>query len=155
MNEMMKPTILIVDDSKTTRAMIKRVIRMMDLQVENLLEAENGAEALNVLAGAVVDLVLADLNMPVMDGFQLVERMRGDARYRRIPVAVISAQPDQEKIEFLKHHGVAAYLSKPFTPEAIRNVVMPLLAEQKPAEAPAAEKAPDLLCLNPPNNSRP
>lgn len=131
------PTILIVDDSRTTRAVIKRVIGMLDHPIAEIYEAADGAAAIKRLERARVDVVLADLNMPVMDGFELISRMREIESWRRIPVVVISAQPDSRQIEMLKRNGVTAYLPKPFTAEGVRDVIGPLLeaARQETAAA--------------------
>ena len=137
MSDTRLPGILIVDDSKTTRAMIQRVIGMIDLPIGQVYEAADGAEGLKRLAESRIDLVLADLNMPVMDGFEMIDRMRGNENWRSIPVIVISAQPDPERIDLLKRNGVMGYLPKPFTAEAVRNIVGPLL---EAAEKPVAVK---------------
>jgi two-component system, chemotaxis family, chemotaxis protein CheY len=122
----MKMKILIVDDSATTRAIIKRIIRMTDLPVEELYEAVDGAAALSLLATTRVDVVLADLNMPVMNGVELIRRMRADATLRDIPVIVISAQPDAQRIAQLQRDGVRGYLAKPFTAERLRDLISPI-----------------------------
>ncbi len=132
------PTVLIVDDSATTRAMIKRVIEMTGLNVGTILQAENGRKGLDILETTPVDLVLADLNMPVMDGMEMIARMHGSATLSSIHVVVISAQPDPEQIEQLKRDGVAGYLAKPFTPEGVSTLIAPLLEAQNIAvPAPA------------------
>src|SRR5258708_598823 len=80
--KMMRPyNILIVDDSGTTRAMIKRVIQMAELPIKSLFEAPDGSVALQLLVahhgtGAAIDLVLTDLNMPVMDGLEMTRQIR-------------------------------------------------------------------------------
>ncbi|HVX84756.1 MAG TPA: response regulator [Phycisphaerae bacterium] len=121
------PTVLIVDDSATTRAVIRRVIGMTELEVGAILEASDGGQGLKRLEEGRVDVVLADLNMPGMDGFEMIARMRGDERWRSVPVIVISAQPDPRRIEQLKQQGVEAYLAKPFTAEKLRDVLVPAL----------------------------
>jgi two-component system chemotaxis response regulator CheY len=124
---MLKFCILIVDDSATTRAMIKRIIEMTELPVEEVCEAEDGRKALQLMESKRVHLVLADLNMPIMGGSEMIERMHNDAALRDIPVMVISATPDDEQIEELKKNGVVGYLPKPFTPEGVRDLIGPLL----------------------------
>jgi two-component system, chemotaxis family, chemotaxis protein CheY len=121
------PTILIVDDSATTRAMIKRIIQMTELAVKEILEAEDGLVALELMKTVRVQIVLADLNMPVMGGVEMIERMRKDSRLRDIAVLIISAQPDEELTDRLKASGIAGYLPKPFTPEGVRDLVGPLV----------------------------
>ena len=128
--------ILLVDDSATTRAMIKRTISMAQVPVKNLHEAADGKAALEVLACRHVDLVLADLHMPVMTGVEMAVKMRDSGALNTIPVVVISAEPHTERLEKLKADGVAAYIRKPFTPEDIRTVLNDVLAG-KAAQAAA------------------
>src|SRR3982750_3793336 len=91
--------ILIVDDSATTRAMVKRIIRMTDLADVQFLEAGDGRAGLELLARSPVDGILAALNMPEMDGFEMIRRIKADSRLARIPVVVISASPGAESRE--------------------------------------------------------
>lgn len=119
----MSYSILIVDDSATMRSVIKRVIRMAELPVSQFLEASNGKAALDLLATAQVDLILADLNMPEMTGVEMTHAMRQNDRTRDIPVIVVSAEPNIARLEQLKHDGVQGYVRKPFTPEVIRDEV--------------------------------
>jgi two-component system chemotaxis response regulator CheY len=121
-------SILIVDDSATTRALVKRTIRMTDLPVAELQDATNGKAALDLLAAGPVDLILADLNMPEMDGFEMIRRIRADASLKHIPIVVLSASPSAEKFARLEH--VNGFVSKPFTPEAIREVIVKALEVQ-------------------------
>lgn len=122
----MEYTILIVDDSATTRAIIKRTIKVAGLPVKPL-EASNGMDALRLLAAEHVDLVLADLHMPEMDGIEMARRVLATENTKSIPIVVVSAEPSAEKLEQLKVEGVRGYLRKPFTPESLRNVVCEML----------------------------
>jgi CheY-like chemotaxis protein len=131
------PCILVVDDSAMTRAMIKRVIDMTELPVELILEAADGLAGLELMKSRHVDLVLADLNMPVMGGTEMIERMRREPALKSIPVLVVSAQPDPEQIQKLKASGVAGYLPKPFKAEAVRELIEPLLKSRPESPAPA------------------
>jgi len=115
--------ILIVDDSATTRSMIKRIIGMTDIPVDCLLEAADGKQALGVLAGTQVDLVLADLNMPEMNGVEMTRRIRREQTTKSIPVVIVSAEPNIDRLTQLLSDGVQGFVRKPFTPEAIRNCV--------------------------------
>jgi len=133
------PTFVIVDDSATTRAIITRVIRMTGLPIGSLVEAANGQDALNLMQNCPVSLVLADLNMPVMDGIEMIAEMRRRDKLKKTPVIVISAQPDPDQIEKLHRSGVNKYLAKPFTPEAVREAiesVMSLIEHEAPSEEP-------------------
>lgn len=125
----MPHNILIVDDSAVTRAMIKRTIKLSDLPVENFFEAGHGQAALEVLASQAVDLVLADLNMPVMDGVEMTQRMRHNQATRDIPVIIVSAEPNLHLLEELLQQGVQGFVRKPFTPENVRHVISQTLGE--------------------------
>jgi two-component system chemotaxis response regulator CheY len=115
--------ILIVDDSVLTRAAIKRIINMIDVDVETVYEAGNGAEALEVLDVHEVDLVLADLNMPKMNGLELVHKMKSEQCYATIPVVVVSTESSTTRIEGLLEEGIKGYLHKPFQPEQFRSII--------------------------------
>ena len=115
--------ILIVDDSATTRAIIKRTIQMARVPTEKVLEAPNGMEALRLLASEPVDLILADLHMPEMDGVEMTRRILADEATKLIPVIIVSAEPNAERLEQLKKDGARGYLRKPFTPESVRNLI--------------------------------
>lgn len=123
----MSYNILIVDDSSTTRAMIKRTLKLAEIDVTSFYEAADGKAALDMLAANHVDLVLADLNMPNMGGVEMTVQMRKDAKTHDVPVIVISAEPNVHRLEELKHDGIQGYVRKPFTPEIVRNVINQVL----------------------------
>jgi two-component system, chemotaxis family, chemotaxis protein CheY len=120
--------ILIVDDSSTIRAMIKRTITLAEVPVERFFEAPDGRQALQVLTEEPIDLVVADLNMPEMNGIEMTAEMRQDPKLAAIPVVVVSAEPDVEKLEALKKDNIRGYIRKPCTPEGVKNVISGLLA---------------------------
>lgn len=119
--------ILIVDDSGTTRAIIKRAVMLSGMPIDKITEAGDGSAALTQLATRSADLVFADLNMPVMDGLQMIGRMSTDPKTSSIPVVVISADPNADQAALLNDLGVRGYLRKPFTPEAIRTILNEVL----------------------------
>ena len=119
--------ILIVDDSATTRAMVKRIISLCGFDTAGVFEAGDGNEALDVLGARAIDLVLADLHMPNMGGVELTQRMMSDPRLRNVPVIIVSADPNTNRIDQLKQQGVRGYLAKPFTPERFKDVLGQLL----------------------------
>jgi two-component system, chemotaxis family, chemotaxis protein CheY len=121
--------ILIVDDSATTRAMIKRTLHLAQVPVSQLFDASDGCDALDILSCLKVDLVLADLNMPNMDGATMTHAMRQDPKTRSTPVIIISAEPNAEKLAGLKADGVQAWIHKPFTPEAVRDAINNVIGE--------------------------
>jgi two-component system chemotaxis response regulator CheY len=119
--------ILLVDDSKVTRMMITRTLAMAGLPVASLVEADNGQAALERMRAAPVDLVLADINMPVMGGVELITAMRADPHLAAIPVVVISTEGSTTRRAELHALGVRAYLRKPFTPESVRDTLRKVL----------------------------
>lgn len=122
--------ILIVDDSETVRAVIARTLEMAGVPVNGLHEASNGEEALKVMASTWIDLVFSDINMPVMTGMEMIERMRKDDLLSTVPVVVVSTEGSKTRIEDLLHKGVRAYIRKPFTPEKVKEIIDDLLGEQ-------------------------
>jgi two-component system chemotaxis response regulator CheY len=116
--------ILIVDDSPIIRSVIEKNIRMADLPVDACIHAGNGQEALSELGGEWVDLVFVDINMPVMNGVELIERMKADSLLKTIPVIVASTEGSQTRIDALNELGIAGYLRKPFTPEQFKETIV-------------------------------
>ena len=119
--------ILLVDDSKTTRKVIAKTLRMAKVPIDELFEASNGKEALEVLGEKWIDLVLADINMPVMNGIEMIEKMSEEGMLKNIPVIMVSTVGSETRIEQLKTKGVKAYIRKPFLPEVIGKVVDDIL----------------------------
>jgi len=130
--------ILIVDDSATTRAMIKRTIQLARIETGKIYEAGDGRAGLEVLASNAVDVVLADLNMPEMGGMEMTHRMRQAEATRNVPVVVVSAEPNVERLEALKRDGIQGYVRKPFTPEGVRDAIAKALAALGPGAVKAA-----------------
>ncbi len=122
---------LVVDDSPVTRKMMRRAIGLCGLEVGEVREAGDGAAALAELAARPVDLVLADVNMPVMNGIEMVERMAKDPKLSAIPVVVVATPLSDANIERLLDGGARAYLAKPFRPEALRDVVLEVVGGRK------------------------
>ncbi len=122
-------TIMVVDDSGTTRAVLERSIGMTKLPVKEIIKAENGKDALNKLANDWVDIVFTDLNMPHMNGIELIDAMNNHPEFREIPVVVVSTEGSKARIEELHQKGIKGYLRKPFTPESIRDIIIETLGE--------------------------
>ena len=119
--------VLIVDDSPIIRKMVRRAIEMCGLPIGELHQAGDGVEALKILADHWIDIVFADINMPNMDGVEMVERMAKDQLLDKIPVVIVSTERSETRIARLKELGVRAYLTKPFRPETFRDVVREVL----------------------------
>ena len=115
--------ILVVDDSRTVRAVIRKTLELAEVPVNELHEAANGQEALDILQDQWIDLVFADINMPVMTGIEMVDEMSSRGMLKTVPVIMVSTEGSTTRIEQLKAKGVSAYVRKPFTPELIQAVV--------------------------------
>ena len=113
----MSASILIVDDSIILRKSIRKAVRQAGAAEESIFEAGNGQEALAVIAKTPIDLVLLDLNMPVMDGETFARALRMDESKNHIIIVVVSTESNQERLNRLKALGVNGYLHKPFEPE--------------------------------------
>lgn len=122
--------ILVVDDSATVRAVIIKTLELAEVPVNKLHQAANGKEGLAILADHWIDLVFADINMPVMNGIEMVDKMSEDILLKTIPIVIISTEGSATRIEQLKAKGVSAYIRKPFTPELLRSVVDDIVGVQ-------------------------
>ena len=115
--------ILLVDDSEIIRAVIKKTLKVAGIMTGQIYEAGNGREALGILQENWVDLVMADINMPIMNGIELIDTMSQDSVLKSIPIMVISTEGSETRIEELRARGVKAYVRKPFTPEQIKRTI--------------------------------
>jgi two-component system chemotaxis response regulator CheY len=118
---------MVVDDSPAMREFIVRVIELSGLDVGTCMEASNGREALDLLRVNWADIVLADINMPVMNGEQFVSSMHEDEMLRTIPVLVISTDGTDRRVQRMMSLGAKGYVRKPFSPETLRRSMEPLL----------------------------
>lgn len=119
--------VLIVDDSAAIRKILQRVLVQADLQLGTVLEAGDGVEALSVLQGSRVGLILSDINMPNMDGLQLLGRLRQNPDFKRVPVVMITTEGGQAKVMEAVTLGANGYVRKPFTAEQIKDKLAGLL----------------------------
>lgn len=127
--------ILVVDDSQTVRAVITKTIQLAGVAVGEVFHAAHGGEALEILHQHWIDLVFSDINMPVMNGLEMVEHMLEDGLLKTVPVIIVSTEGSQTRIDQLKAKGVSAYIRKPFTPEQIRGVIDHILEGKHEAGA--------------------
>ena len=123
----MSRNVLIVDDSTTIRQMVKKTMQMAGLDINEVYEASNGIEALAALADHDVDVILVDINMPTMNGVQLLTRMKQSSRLQDIPIVIASTEGSQQRIDQMMKFGASGYVRKPFQPEQLRDVLAPLL----------------------------
>ena len=120
-------SVLIVDDSSTIRLIVRRCLEQGELGIGDVWEAGNGEEALEILAQQPVDVVLTDINMPKMDGFQLLTAMKQEDRWKSIPVLMITTEAAASAVLDAVQKGASGYIRKPFTPIQIRSQLAPLL----------------------------
>ena len=119
--------VMVVDDSPAIRRFIRRVIEVSGFRVGRYLEAGNGEEALAQLESEWVDVVLADINMPKMDGETLVKEMPQLEHLMAIPVIVISTDATESRMDRLRSLGAKGYVTKPFAPERLREEIESVL----------------------------
>ncbi|HTQ53350.1 MAG TPA: response regulator [Bryobacteraceae bacterium] len=112
--------VLIVDDSTVMRGFIRRIMLLSGLEASAFLEAGDGNEALNVLRREWVDVVLTDINMPGMDGEELLRSLGTDELLKSVPVVVVSTDGTEKRIGRMLALGARGYVKKPFLPETLR-----------------------------------
>lgn len=126
----MSQSVLIVDDSPLMRKMLRRVFRMAELDFASIHEAGNGIEALAVFATEQVDLAFVDINMPEMNGLELIQRLAETGKLQTTKVVVISTERNEGRIDRLKRLGIH-YLPKPFRPEDVCVMIDQILGESE------------------------
>jgi two-component system chemotaxis response regulator CheY len=112
--------VLIVDDSPSMRAFVRRVMDLSGFEVDACLNAGNGVQGLALLEKQAVDIILTDINMPEMNGEDFLRHLEEHDRYRTIPVVVISTDATETRMQRMMQLGARGYISKPFSPEALR-----------------------------------
>ncbi len=122
----MAVNILIVDDSAVVRAMILKTLKVAGVPVGEAYQAADGKAGLEALEANWIDLVFADINMPIMTGEEMIDRMRQNPAWRDLPVIVVSTEGSQTRIEQLRQKG-ARFIHKPFAPEVVREVVQEII----------------------------
>lgn len=121
---------LIVDDSSVMRKIVERSLRQAGVDLEKVSEASNGAEALVVLEGAPVDVILCDINMPVMDGLEFVRKVATMESAKGIPIVMITTEGSESHVVDALSAGARGYIRKPFTPDQVKEHVLPLLGRK-------------------------
>ncbi|HXM42085.1 MAG TPA: response regulator [Bryobacteraceae bacterium] len=115
--------ILVVDDSTAIRKILIRVLRQTALAIEEIFEARDGLDALEIVRNHPLNLVLSDINMPNMDGLGLLAELKGSEQWRTLPVVMITTEGSEEKVSQAIRLGSAAYIRKPFTAEQIQEKI--------------------------------
>jgi two-component system chemotaxis response regulator CheY len=116
-------SVLVVDDSDIARTKIVKTLKLSGVNLGEIREAENGQIALDRLGQHWIDLVFLDINMPVMGGVELLERMRSEPTTKDTPVIIVSSEGSETRLAQLREKGVVGIVRKPYTPEALQNVI--------------------------------
>jgi two-component system chemotaxis response regulator CheY len=135
--------VLIVDDSGAMRAVIKKILALSGFKMTGCFEAGNGREALEQLRRNWVDVIISDINMPEMNGLEMLDALSRDALYRNIPVIVVSTEGSSQRMEEARQRGAKAFITKPFLPEEIRRVLYEVIGVGSDGEYQEDQGNPD------------
>lgn len=119
--------VLIVDDSAAIRKILQRVLRQTEMPIGTIHEAGDGLEALALLEKQSVGLILSDINMPNMDGLEMLAKLKANDAYKSVPVIMITTEGNQNKVMEAVSLGAAGYVRKPFTTEQIKEKLTGLI----------------------------
>jgi two-component system, chemotaxis family, chemotaxis protein CheY len=125
-----KITALIVDDSSVMRKIVERSLRQAGIELEKVLEASNGAEALAAVNANKLDLILCDINMPVMDGLEFVREAVKLESAKDVPIVMITTEGSESHVVQALTAGARGYIRKPFTPDQVKEHVLPVLGKK-------------------------
>jgi two-component system, chemotaxis family, chemotaxis protein CheY len=123
----MDSDVLVVDDSAAIRKILTRVLRQTGMAIQTIHEAGDGQDALALMAQHRIDLVLSDINMPKMDGLQLLGALKASPQWHNIPVVMITTEGGETKVADAVRLGAAGYVRKPFTADQIKEELVGLL----------------------------
>ncbi|MCU1322513.1 MAG: response regulator receiver protein [Acidobacteriaceae bacterium] len=124
----MRKAVLLVDDSAMMRKVVSRTLKMAGLEFEQVLEAGDGAEALTCLRDNNVELIMCDINMPVMNGLELLQRIKEENLAVGVPIVMVTTEGSEPQVRQAILAGAKGYIRKPFSADHIKNSVTPLLA---------------------------
>jgi two-component system chemotaxis response regulator CheY len=128
----MESDVLVVDDSAAIRKILQRVLRQTGMAIHAIHEASDGQDALAKMAEHHVDLVLTDINMPKMDGLQLLASLKASPQWHHIPVVMITTEGGETKVAEAVKLGAAGYVRKPFTADQIKEKLVGLIQPALP-----------------------
>ena len=128
----MESDVLVVDDSAAIRKILQRVLRQTGMSIRAIHEAGDGQEALELLKSQTVDLVLTDINMPKMDGIQLLAAVKASPKWHNIPVVMVTTEGGETKVGEAVRLGAAGYVRKPFTADQIKEKLAGILEPALP-----------------------
>lgn len=117
--------LLVVDDFSTMRRIVKNLLKQIGYV--NIEEAEDGVQAFSKLKAGSIDFIISDWNMPNMDGLELLKNVRNDPQLKDIPVLMVTAEAEKEKVVAAIQAGVNNYIVKPFTGEVLKEKIDKIL----------------------------
>ncbi|MGH9791183.1 MAG: response regulator [Candidatus Acidiferrales bacterium] len=123
--------VLLVDDSAVMRKVVERSLRESGIALAEVLEANDGWEALAAAREKSPDLILCDINMPTMDGIEFLRNLQGTESAWKIPVVMVSTEGGEARVSEALSSGAKAYISKPFTAEQLKSKIVPLFARER------------------------
>ncbi|HEV2418357.1 MAG TPA: response regulator [Terriglobia bacterium] len=126
---MKKISVLIVDDSSVMRKIIERSLRQAGLELEKVIEADNGADALTMVEANAIDLIFSDVNMPEMNGLEFLRQVQGIEKAKGIPILMITTDGSEQKVVEAITLGAKGYIRKPFSADQVRAQVAQLLPQ--------------------------
>jgi two-component system chemotaxis response regulator CheY len=115
--------LLIVDDSISMRAVIKKIITISGFQMDKCLEANNGREAMDLLSTNWIDVIISDINMPEVNGLELLDQLKKNDTLKEIPVIMITTEGSSERMQEAFNRGAKGFVKKPFLPEDIKKIL--------------------------------
>lgn len=131
--------VLIVDDSSVMRKIVERALRQAGLNLTQVVEAGTGREGLAALSRDRVDLIVSDINMPAMDGLEFLRQIQAQRLAPGVPVVMITTESGEQHVHEALLAGAQGYIRKPFTPDQVRDRVLPLLVRSRASEADGEE----------------
>jgi two-component system chemotaxis response regulator CheY len=120
--------VLVTDDSAVMRSIIIKTLRLSGIPLGEVLQASNGAEGLQKVKENWLDLAIVDINMPVMDGEEMMRQIRSDPETADLPMIVVSTESSETRIDMLKRNGIQ-FVHKPFTPESLLATILEVTGE--------------------------
>ena len=118
---------LIIDDSSVMRKIVERSLRQAGIELSEVMEAGSGVEALAALQNKKPDLILSDINMPLMNGLEFVKKLQDVAGMKDVPVVMITTEASESHVVEALSYGAKGYIRKPFTPDQVKEHVLPLV----------------------------
>jgi two-component system chemotaxis response regulator CheY len=124
----MPRNLMIVDDSATMRKIIMRTVRMSGLEFDDIQEAGNGAEAIEKLGSNPIDIILCDVNMPEMNGEEMLKNVRASSSHANTKIVMVTTESADDLVARLMEQGANGFIHKPFTPEQFQTLLTPMMA---------------------------